>query len=158
MGKQHDYLQQWMKSNVGGRVKGTNLPMGYPNAKSLLWVANIEKIPALLYRLSGLATISVRTHTMANTHTLAMRMLHRNGQMTLPKSNSTMFLNSTAGSANLDTKFPNPLAWVEVMMFALPAMYPHNIIPKHSVRAGKSLSIDMLDESAEKSGSSCSCE
>lgn len=149
-----------MKSSVGGQLKGITvyLPIGYPNAKSLLWVANIEKIPALLYLLSGLATISVRTRTMKNTDTLATRMLHRKGQITLPKSNSTMFLNSRAGRANLDTKLPNPLAWVEVMMFALPAMYPHNIIPKHSKRAGRSLSMDMLDERAEESGSSSSYE
>lgn len=70
--------------------------------------------------------------------------------MTLPKSSSTMFLNSSAGRANLDTKFPNPLACVDVMMFALPAMYPHNIIPKHSKRAGKSLSMDMVVETSEE--------
>lgn len=103
----------------------------------------MEKRPALLKRLSGLATSKVSKHTMKNTDTLAMRMLQRKGQITLPKSNRTMFLNSNAGKANLDTKFPNPLACVEVMMFVLPAMYPHNIIPKHSRRAGKSLSIDI---------------
>lgn len=84
-----------------------------------------------------------------------MRILQRNGQMTFSKSSSTMFLNSSAGRANLDTKFPNPLAWVGVMMFALPATYPHSMIPKHSRRAGKSLSMDMEEEErAEESWSS----
>ena len=95
-------------------------------------------------RLAGLATNKVSTQTMQNTDTLAMSTLHRNGQMTSPKSNSTMFLNSRAGRANFDTKFPSPLACVDVMMLALPAMYPHNMIPKHSRRAGNSLLMDII--------------
>lgn len=136
-----------------GAADASHSPIGYPKAKSLLWVANIEKIPALLKRLSGLATIRVRTQTMKNTHTLAMRMLQRKGQMTFPKSNNTMFLNKSAGRANLDTKFPSPLAWVGVMMFILPATYPHKMMPKHSRRAGRSLSIDMVvvEEDGESS-------
>lgn len=39
--------------------------------------------------------------------------------MTFLKSNSTMFLKSSAGRANLDTKFPKPLAWLSVMMSPL---------------------------------------
>lgn len=116
----------------------------------------MEKRPALLYLLSGLETTRVRTHTMTNTDTLAMRMLHRKGQMTCPKSSSTMFLKSRAGSANLDTKLPRPLAWVEVMMLSLPAAYPHKMIPKHCSRAGRSLSMDMVEEAAEGSGSPAS--
>lgn len=44
-------------------------PMGYPRAKSLLCVAKMAYRPALLYLLSGLATISVSTHTNTNTVT-----------------------------------------------------------------------------------------
>lgn len=65
-----------------------------------------------------------------------------------------MFLKSRAGRANLDTKLPNPFAWLLVIMFVLPAMYPHSIIPKHSIRAGRSLSTDMLDEGAVEFGPS----
>lgn len=120
--------------------------MGYPKAKSLLCVAKMAYRPALLYLLSGLATIRVSTHTSTNTvtytqgesikvrsctytyckrhtdaqtPTLATRTLHRNAQMTSPKSNSTMFLKSRAGRANFDTKFPKPFAWLCVMISAL---------------------------------------
>lgn len=128
--------------------------MGYPKAKSLLCVAKMAYRPALLYLLSGLATIRVSTHTSTNTvtykqdrqiqfrlrlflwfprmhelcattltgartPTLATRTLQRNAQMTSPKSNSTMFLKSRAGRANLDTKFPKPFAWFSVMTSAL---------------------------------------
>lgn len=119
-------------------------PIGNPRAKSLLCVANIENRPALEKRLSLLATKSVSIHTKKNTVTFATRMLKKNGQITSPKSSSTMFLNSRAGSANLDTKLPSPLACVDGMMFVRPATYPQRIIPKHSSRAGRSLSIDML--------------
>lgn len=44
-------------------------PMGYPKAKSLLCVAKMAYRPALLYLLSGLATIRVSTHTSTNTVT-----------------------------------------------------------------------------------------
>lgn len=120
--------------------------MGYPKAKSLLCVAKMAYRPALPYLLSGLATIRVSTHTSTNTvtykqaanpvqvaficlvsmrahlsvtPTLATRTLQRNAQMTSPKSNSTMFLKSRAGRANLDTKFPKPFAWFSVMISAL---------------------------------------
>lgn len=123
--------------------------MGYPKAKSLLCVANMAYRPALLYLLSGLATISVNTHTRTNTvtytqgkrrftqitpwyriystntrpqvktQTLATKTLQRNAQMTSTKSKSTMFLKRRAGRANLDTKFPKPFAWLSVMMSAL---------------------------------------
>lgn len=119
-------------------------PIGNPRAKSLLCVANIENRPALEKRLSRLATKSVSIHTKKNTVTFATRILKKNGQITSPKSSSTMFLNSKAGRANLDTKLPSPLACVDGMMFARPATYPQRIIPKHSSRAGRSLSIDML--------------
>ncbi len=55
-----------------------------------------------------------------------------------------MFLKSRAEAQNLDTKLPSPLACVAGMMFVRPAMYPQRMIPKHSSRAGRSLSIDML--------------
>lgn len=119
------------------------LPIGNPRAKSLLCVANMEKRPALEKRLSLSATKSVRTHTKKNTVTLATKILKKKGQITSPKSSSTMFLKSRAGSANLDTKLPSPLACVAGMMFARPATYPQRMIPKHSSRAGRSLSIDM---------------
>lgn len=119
--------------------------MGYPKAKSLLWVAKMENKPAFENRVSRLATSSVRTQTTKNTDTLAMRMLQRNGQMTLPKSSNTMFLNSRAGRANFDTKFPSPLACVDVIMLVRPAMYPQRMIPKHSRSAGSSLSIDIVE-------------
>lgn len=99
-----------------------NLPIGYPNAKSLLCVAKIGNSPALLNRLSGLATNKVNTHTMKNTEALAIKILYRKDQSTLEKLSTTMFLNNKAGSANLETKFPRPLACVDVMTLALPAM------------------------------------
>ncbi len=120
------------------------LPIGKPRAKSLLCVANMEKRPALEKRLSLSATKSVRAHTKKNTVTLATKILKKKGQITSPKSSRTMFLKSRAGSANLDTKLPSPLACVAGMMFVRPAMYPQRMIPKHSSRAGRSLSIDML--------------
>lgn len=58
-------------------------------------------------------------NTDAQTPTLATSTLQRNAQMTSPKSNSTMFLKSRAGRANLDTKFPKPFDWLSVMMSAL---------------------------------------
>jgi len=42
--------------------------------------------------------------------TFATRTLQRNAHMTSPKSKSTMFLKSSAGRANFDTKFPKPFA------------------------------------------------
>lgn len=118
--------------------------MGNPSAKSLLCVANMENKPALEKRLALFATKSVSTHTEKNTVTLATKMLKKKGQITSPKSSSTMFLKSRAGSANLDTKLPSPLACVAGMMFVRPATYPQRMIPKHSSRAGRSWSIDML--------------
>lgn len=61
----------------------------------------------------------LKSSVRAQTRTLATRTLHRNAHMTFPKSNSTMFLKSRAGRANLDTKFPKPFAWLSVMMSAL---------------------------------------
>ena len=70
--------------------------------------------------------LNAHTHTHTqhrNTHThgptLAINMLHRNAQITSPKSSKTMFLKRWAGNANLDTKFPSPLAWLPVMIVAL---------------------------------------
>lgn len=76
----------------------------------------------MLNRLSGLATSNVNIHTTKNTEALAIKILYRKDQSTLEKLSTTMFLNSKAGSANLETKFPSPFACVDVITLALPAM------------------------------------
>lgn len=63
--------------------------------------------------------------------TFAIRTLQRNDQMTSPKSSSTMFLKSRAGRANLETKFPKPLAWFSVMISALQRRIEETAIIQH---------------------------
>jgi hypothetical protein len=69
-----------------------------------------------------LATNKVKIHTIQNTEALPIKMLYRKAQSTLEKLSTTMFLNNKAGRANLETKFPSPLACVDVMTWDLPAI------------------------------------
>lgn len=96
--------------------------IGYPNAKSLLWVQNTENNPDFS-KSTGLVTRRVITATVKKTQALAKSTEARNFQLTELKSRLTIDMKMVAGSANVPTKVFKPFASVTEMMFNLPATY-----------------------------------
>lgn len=94
----------------------------------------------LLYNCHNTNCKSVTAQTL----TFATSTLQRNAHMTFPKSNSTMFLKSRAGRANLDTKLPKPFAWLSVMISALQGEMEEIAINTHKSHSGSLLTTFVL--------------
>lgn len=93
-------------------------PIGYPKAKSLLCVAKMAYRPALLYLLSGLATIRVSTHTSTNTVTYT-----QDGSI---KVRSCWFVGSL--SHMISSKFPQRNQAYPPVWIVQPHIQTHNSV------------------------------
>lgn len=115
--------------------------MGYPTAKSLLWVQKMEYRPEFEILVDGLDKINVIPATKTNTIDFDTNIPEINGQQMSDKLIVAIDMKISDGNEKIETNELNPLDSTSEIKFNRPDMYPNRISEKHCIKIPANSSI-----------------